>query len=43
MTVFLQKKTKKVCSFKFDLTVCKLADAFTTTLHSMVCYSSLVH
>lgn len=24
---------REVCSFKFDLTVCKLADAFTATFH----------
>lgn len=32
MAVFFRKK-KKVCSSKADLRVCKLADAFTATLH----------
>lgn len=32
MSVFLQK-TEKKSSFKFDIAVCKLADAFTATLY----------
>lgn len=41
MTVFLLKK-KKVYSFKFDLAVCKLADAFPAPLQFLVYYSSPV-